>query len=103
MLRQLVSLAACGLLRVAGIVARGFDGHFAPRNCKPLMSALGHKRTFHALPLMSALPPEADIPHSRLDVRFVPYAEVAVIRSVELIVQPDAHDVVACCHKLSPH
>jgi hypothetical protein len=29
-----------------------------------------------------------------LDVRFVPKAEVAVIRSVELIVQPDAHDVV---------
>jgi AraC-like DNA-binding protein len=40
MLRQLVSLATCRpLLRVAGILARGFNGHFAPRNCKPLMSA----------------------------------------------------------------
>jgi hypothetical protein len=38
---------------------------------------------------MSALPPKADIAGRRLDVRFVPKAEVAVIRSVELIVQPD--------------
>jgi hypothetical protein len=32
-----------------------------------------------------------------LYVRFVPKAEVAVIRSGELIVQPDAKDVVGCC------
>jgi hypothetical protein len=38
--------------------------------------------------------PKADIAGRQLDVRFVPKAEVAVIRSVELIVQPDAHDVV---------
>jgi len=43
---------------------------------------------------MSALPPKADIPRRNLNVRFGPEAEVAVIRSVELIVQPNAHDVV---------
>jgi hypothetical protein len=43
---------------------------------------------------MSALLPKADIDWRLLNVRFVPKAEVAVIRSVELIVQPDAHDVV---------
>jgi hypothetical protein len=30
-------------------------------NPDPLMSALGHKRTFSKLQLMSALPPKADI------------------------------------------
>ena len=55
MLRQLVSLATCRLLlRVAGIVARGFNGHFAPRNFKPLTSALGHKRAFSEACMMSA-------------------------------------------------
>jgi hypothetical protein len=44
---------------------------------------------------MSALPPKVDIRQRDCDVRFVPRAEVAVIRSVELIVQPDAEDVVA--------
>jgi hypothetical protein len=58
------------------------------------MSALGQKRTSDWRPLMSALPPKADIGRRALDVRFVPIAEVAVTRSVELIVQPDAHDVV---------
>jgi hypothetical protein len=52
---------------------------------------------------MSALPPRADIAGRQLDVRFVPKADItkpagpfaeAVIRSVELIVQPDAQDVV---------
>jgi hypothetical protein len=56
---------------------------------------------------MSALPPKADIPRRDLNVRFVPKADidrplgkaastfaVAVIRSVELIVQPDAKDSV---------
>jgi hypothetical protein len=37
---------------------------------------------------MSALPPKADIAECDWDVRFVPIAEVAVIKSVELIVQP---------------
>jgi len=43
---------------------------------------------------MSALPPKADIAWCSLDVRFVPEAEVAAIRSVELIVQPDAKDAI---------
>jgi hypothetical protein len=44
--------------------------------------------------VMSALPLIADIPEPGSDVRFVPKAEVTVIRSVELIVQPDAKDGV---------
>ena len=52
---------------------------------------------------MSALPAKADIERRSHDVRYVPKADIAslatfspkpVIRSVELIVQPDAHDVV---------
>jgi hypothetical protein len=43
---------------------------------------------------MSAIPPKADIRQRDLDVRFVPKAEVAVIRSVELIVHPGAKDPV---------
>jgi hypothetical protein len=58
------------------------------------MSALGQKQAFCSAAVMSALPPKADIAQHGGNVRFVPKAEVAVIRSVELIVQPDAHDVV---------
>jgi len=43
---------------------------------------------------MSALPPKADIGWAYWDVRFVPKAEVAVIRSLELIVQSGAKDAV---------
>ena len=43
--------------------------------------------------------PESDIVCDDGNVRFVPKAEVAVIRSVELIVQPDAHDVVSESHQ----
>jgi hypothetical protein len=43
---------------------------------------------------MSALPPKADIRPRDQDVCFGPEAEVAAIRSVELIVQPDARDVI---------
>jgi hypothetical protein len=43
---------------------------------------------------MSALPPKADIGGVSSDVRFVPKADVAVIGSVELIVQPGANDGV---------
>ena len=43
---------------------------------------------------MSALPLKADIRPRDHDVCFGPEAEVAVIRSVELIVQPGAKDVV---------
>ena len=46
---------------------------------------------------MSALPPKADIRPRDQDVCFGPKAEVVVIRSVELIVQSDAKDVVGCC------
>jgi hypothetical protein len=55
------------------------------------MSALGQKRTWDCRSLMSALPPKADIVRHGGNVRFVPKAEVAAIRSEELIVQPDAH------------
>jgi hypothetical protein len=58
------------------------------------MSALSQKQTLHRSNLMSALLPKADIRLSHWDVRFVPKAEVTVIRSVELIVQPDAKDGV---------
>src|SRR6516225_3199858 len=46
---------------------------------------------------MSALPPKADMDQSGCDVRFVPKADIRLSarpRSVQLIVQPDAHDVV---------
>jgi hypothetical protein len=39
------------------------------------LSALGQKRTSDYHPLMSALPPKADIAGRRLDVRFVPKAD----------------------------
>jgi hypothetical protein len=40
------------------------------------MSALGQKQTFRCAAVMSALPPIADIAGRRLDVRFVPEADV---------------------------
>jgi hypothetical protein len=40
------------------------------------MSALGQKQTFGPFIAMSALPPIADIPERRLDVRFVPKADI---------------------------
>jgi hypothetical protein len=40
------------------------------------MSALGHKRTFSKLQLMSALPPKADMDQRGSDVRFVPKADI---------------------------
>ena len=39
------------------------------------MSALGHKRTFHGVETMSALPPKADIRWRDSNVRFVPKAD----------------------------
>jgi hypothetical protein len=36
------------------------------------MSALGQKQTSRSQPVMSALPPKADIAGRQLDVRFVP-------------------------------
>jgi hypothetical protein len=40
------------------------------------MSALGQKQTSDQRPLMSALPPKADIARRQLDVRFVPQADI---------------------------
>jgi hypothetical protein len=48
------------------------------------MSALGQKQTFHDVPLMSALPPKADIRQRNCDVRFVPTADMGrLIRSTD--------------------
>ena len=44
-------------------------------------------------PTLVGLPPKADIASHGGNVCFVPEAEVTVIRSVELTVQPDARDV----------
>ena len=43
---------------------------------EPLMSAMGHKRTFSKVCAMSALPPEADIDRHDWNVRFVPKADI---------------------------
>ena len=40
-----------------------------------LMSALGQKRTFSEVCVMSALPPKADMAQHDCDVRFVPKAD----------------------------
>jgi hypothetical protein len=40
------------------------------------MPALGHKRTFRSVIVMSALPPKADIPRREQHVRFVPIADI---------------------------
>ena len=44
--------------------------------------------------VMSALPPKADMCGALADVCYGPEAEVAVIRSVEAIVQPGAKDTI---------
>ena len=46
-------------------------------NPEPLMSALGQKRTFGKVRVMSALPPKADMDQHRCDVRFVPKADIS--------------------------
>jgi hypothetical protein len=46
------------------------------------MSALGQKRTFKSSNAISALPPKADIPQHRLDVRFVQKADIGVVNSL---------------------
>src|SRR6516162_7846272 len=59
------------------------------------MSALGQKRTSRPLEGTSASPPKVDIGTQSGIVRFVPKADILpAVLSVELIVQPDAHDVV---------
>jgi hypothetical protein len=42
------------------------------------MSALGHKQTFAAQKVMSALPPKADMCSAQAYVRFVPIADIAL-------------------------
>jgi hypothetical protein len=59
----------------------------------PLSGRQSH-RSVEADLVMSGLLPKADVNEHRPHVPFVSEAEVAVIRSVELIVQPGAHDVV---------
>jgi hypothetical protein len=44
------------------------------------MSALGQKQTFAVQKGMSALPPKADIGRHRFDVRFVPIADIPLLR-----------------------
>jgi hypothetical protein len=46
------------------------------------MSALGHKGTFAVQNAMSALRPIADMCDANRDVRFVPIADIAIIRSL---------------------
>ena len=43
------------------------------------MSALGHKQTFAAQKVMSALPPKADMCSALGDVRFVPIADIGCL------------------------
>jgi hypothetical protein len=59
-------------------VVVGTRGHF---NSTYRMSLKGQKQTSRQVGLMSALPPKADIDGRRLDVRFVPLAEVRPSRS----------------------
>jgi hypothetical protein len=52
-------------------------GQVSTLSNQPLMSALGHKRTFAMLQPMSALHPKADICGAARDVRFGPIADIA--------------------------
>jgi hypothetical protein len=58
-----------------GCAARGLTHTVSPT---VLMSVLGHKRTSRPEISMSALLPKADIAGRRLDVRFVPKADICV-------------------------
>jgi hypothetical protein len=52
------------------------------------MSALGHKRTFCAAELMSALPPKADIRVANRNVRYVPRADISQVYSITSSARP---------------
>jgi hypothetical protein len=54
------------------------------------MSALGHKRTYAAQKVMSALPPKADICGATRDVRFVPIADLGSERHATFFATSDA-------------
>jgi hypothetical protein len=75
---------ACNDAITAGICGwrNGVQGQFAQQQSEPLMSALGQKRTWDCRSLMSALPPKADIAGRQLDVRFMPIADIALLRSI---------------------
>jgi hypothetical protein len=60
------------------------------------MSALGQKQTLDWRPLMSALPPKADITGRQWDVRFVPKAAHALQQSRPVISTHCEKDVL--CH-----
>ena len=47
------------------------------------MSALGQKQTSNSRPLMSALPPKADIVQHGGNVRFVPEADIDLVCALE--------------------
>jgi hypothetical protein len=49
------------------------------------MSALGQKQTSDCSPLMSALPPKADIVQHDRDVRFVPKADMGAAAKTALL------------------
>jgi hypothetical protein len=49
------------------------------------MSALGQKQTLDWRPLMSALPPKADMVQLGDDVRFVPIADIDIITRVRWV------------------
>ena len=52
------------------------------------MSALGHKRTFAAQKVMSALPPKADMCGATRDVCFVPKADMLTSPYSEVMIFP---------------
>jgi hypothetical protein len=64
----------------------GFRIKLHGSNTEPLMSALGQKQTSDCRPLMSAIPPKADIAERHWDVRFVPKTDscTAAIRLSQL-------------------
>jgi hypothetical protein len=67
----------------------GFSGQFAGSNSKLLISALGHKRTWQQVRVMSALPPKADMVQHNRDVRFVPKADIAAPIAGRLVTRCD--------------
>jgi hypothetical protein len=72
---------------------------FIPQHCP--MSALGQKRTFTHLRLMSALPPKADMPERHRHVRFVPKADKAQARIAGTVSPLNANEFV-CLSELRP-
>jgi Domain of unknown function DUF120 len=51
------------------------------------MSALGQKQTFAQQKVMSALPPKADMCSAKRDVRFVPIADIGLLRLIRAFVK----------------